>query len=63
MYRLFFISFLVFPAFLADLIPPDLADRFHQVANNMKCVENKSCLRSAFLDHLDKGFYISRQMS
>ena len=43
-------------AFLTDLITANLVNRFHQVANNMKCIENKGCLRRAFLDHLDIGF-------
>lgn len=46
---------LMFLAFLTDLITTDLVNRFHQVANNMKFVENKGCLRSTFLDHFDIG--------
>ena len=34
-----FHEFLVFLAFLADLITTDLVNRFHQVANNMKFIE------------------------
>ena len=46
---------LMFFAFLTDLITTDLVNRFHQVANNMKFIENKGCLRSTFLDHFDIG--------
>ena len=42
-------------AFLADLISPDLLDRLHQMANDMKFIKNKACLRGAFLDDLDIG--------
>ena len=48
-------KFLMFFAFLTDLISPHLASRLHQVANNMKCIEHKGCLRRTFLDHLDIG--------
>ena len=50
-----FHKFLMFFAFLTDLISPYLVNRLHQVANNMKFVEHKSCLRRAFPDHLDIG--------
>ena len=45
----------MFFAFLTDFITTDLVKRCHQVANNMKFIENKACLRSAFLDHFDIG--------
>ena len=45
----------MFFAFLTGLITTDLVNRCHQVANNMKFIENKACLRSAFPDHFDTG--------
>ncbi len=44
---------LVLLAFLVDLVSPDLVNRIHQVANDMKFVKNKGCLRCTFLDHID----------
>ena len=45
---------LMFFAFLTDLITTDLVKCCHQVANNMKFIENKACLRSAFPDLMNR---------